>query len=508
MIFNNENNTLLKLIRKYPNKIWCFVTLSANPNITINFVKEFINKNWDWNVLSFNLSIINETKESFDFVFENQNKNFNWYALSENLNIDFIDKYCDTLPWHWRGVFRNREMNEKFIFKYGERIMSHDISFIFYDLSNMKNYDGFYNISLDFIMKNKDLPWCWSRVFQRSDVDIDFILENIEFINNEYCDCWWALSSNENITLDIIKKYYYLNWDWEGLSYNPNLTINFIEKNIDKPWNWHNISANRSIPFHIIDKFPHKPYDFIILSNRKDLDLDIVYKYKYLDWNWNFISCNQNINYEDYKNYEELIPWKLYFLTENPNMNNKWFMELLQKYSDKINNIYDNNHLNPLMRLNRSNIHYDNVYASNNFNWFSISKQNISIDTIKYIHNLNNNLLCWSKLSSNIYIDEFTIEKNLELPWNWNFISQNPNISISFIERNIDKMNFIDLALNDFGHFYKNEAYSFSLERMKKTQELCNIIKDELIVVSMMPERWIQCVSIKEFKNISRNFLV
>ena len=42
------------------------------------------------------------------------------------------------------------------------------------------------------------------------------------------------------------------------------------------------------------------------------------------------------------------------------------------------------------------------------------------------------------------------IEKNPNKQWNWYWISNNPNITIEFIEKNIDKIDFKYLSMNKF----------------------------------------------------------
>ena len=54
------------------------------------------------------------------------------------------------------------------------------------------------------------------------------------------------LSSNPNITFDIVEKYINKPWDWEKLSYNPNLTFDIVEKYINKPWDWYELSKSKS----------------------------------------------------------------------------------------------------------------------------------------------------------------------------------------------------------------------------------------------------------------------
>ena len=481
---NCENNQLLKLLKKYPDKDWDWYNISANPNITINYVKNNIDKEWYFGLLSYNSNIINNSKESFDFVFNNLDKNWNWYLLSKHLNIEYIKNNIE-IPWNWTGIAENENLNDEFVEKYIEYFSPQHFTLMTRKSKYIKN-----NISLDFILKNIRLNWCWNSIFKRDDVTKEFLLNNMEYFNmNNIKLCRWSISSNKNITLDIIESYDEKYWDWQGISANPNLTIDFIEKHINQDWNWYNISNNNNIPFHIIERFPHKPYDFIALSKRKDLNLDIVYRFKNLNWNWHFVSCNKNITYEIYKKYENKIKWSYYFLTTNKNMFDEWLIELLSEY------------------INRTQ-ETDEEILDNKFNFYAINNSNISIQTIRYIHNINPLLLKWRVLSMNYNINEDMIENNLDLPWDWNYISMNPNISIQFINKYIDKINFNDLSLNDFGYFEKDEHYLFSVERMKKTNEQIQKFKDELISISMIPERWMQCMNVDDYKNVSRNFLV
>ena len=48
----------------------------------------------------------------------------------------------------------------------------------------------------------------------------------------------WCISSNPNITCDIIKDNPLHNWDWQRISSNPNITMDIIRNNPDKPWEW------------------------------------------------------------------------------------------------------------------------------------------------------------------------------------------------------------------------------------------------------------------------------
>ena len=59
------------------------------------------------------------------------------------------------------------------------------------------------------------------------------------------CFDFGILSSNPNITFDVVEKYINNPWDWYKLSSSPNLTFDVVEKYINKPWDWYELSSSR-----------------------------------------------------------------------------------------------------------------------------------------------------------------------------------------------------------------------------------------------------------------------
>ena len=93
---------------------------------------------------------------------------------------------------------------------------------------------------------------------------------------NEDWDCV-GMSSNPNITMDIIEKYPNKPWNWNWISWNPNLTMEIIEKYPNKPWNWYYISMNPNITIDIIEKYPEKPWNGI--SWNQNITIDFIEKH-------------------------------------------------------------------------------------------------------------------------------------------------------------------------------------------------------------------------------------
>jgi len=55
---------------------------------------------------------------------------------------------------------------------------------------------------------------------------------------------WYGLSSNPNISWEIVCSNPDKPWDWYELSMNPNITLEIVCSNPDKPWNWYGLSKN------------------------------------------------------------------------------------------------------------------------------------------------------------------------------------------------------------------------------------------------------------------------
>ena len=65
----------------------------------------------------------------------------------------------------------------------------------------------------------------------------------------------------------------------------------------------------------------------------------------------------------------------------------------------------------------------------------------------------------WISMNPNITVD--FIEKHPDKPWDWEGISMNPNITIDFIEKHIDRLDFMGLSQNKF-------TYQNKLNRQKE----------------------------------------
>ena len=147
------------------------------------------------------------------------------------------------------------------------------------------------------------------------------------------------LSSNPNLTMDIIKKYD-INWDKERISYNSAFTKeeliqnnlyhkvhslkneNIIPETIDISIRnvFGIISENKQVPLSMIEKYIDKNWNWWHLSKNNNLNIDFIKKYSDKPWNWGELSSHHNITFDDIMSFPK-GKWMWCSISENPNIN-------------------------------------------------------------------------------------------------------------------------------------------------------------------------------------------
>ena len=123
---------------------------------------------------------------------------------------------------------------------------------------------------------------------------------------------WLFVSSNGNMTLEIIGLNPFLPWNYRCISGNPNLsealgtdsrpelavTMNFIKEYPNKDWNLKLISRNYNITMNDIESHPEYPWNYKDISFNPNLTEEFINKHLNEDWNCSAISENSNITFE------------------------------------------------------------------------------------------------------------------------------------------------------------------------------------------------------------------
>lgn len=301
----------------------------GNRNFRLNFVEKYIDKNWDWENISF------EIKDADVFKF--LNKPINWGKISQNSSLEFIENNLD-LPWVWSQPFGdgytecvsfNENLTLDFVFKYID--LNWNIPLIikcskFQGKEIEKLIETLYPN-----LENNDREF-WSAVSQNENLSLEFLDKLINkkggFLQYE------CLSSNNNLTLDFISTHTSRNFNsfWEPFLFLKNKAItleqieNFLKKTSETefvPWilqKWEYLSGNPNLTLEFIEKYIDKNWNFRELSKHPNLTIDLVAKYKEKRWDWKYITVHHSATFEKIKQYIYL-PWNFKDITLNPHIN-------------------------------------------------------------------------------------------------------------------------------------------------------------------------------------------
>lgn len=155
---------------------FCYIGLSGNPTLTIDFIRENKGYRWYWDIISYNTFITEEIVET------NMDLPWCWCILSYNKNIfpDFIEKHI-LQDWNWEFISANPNLTLDFVKKYILKKW------------NWKAISKNPNITLENIESNLHLPWDWNNISGNPNLTFDFIMK---YIKLGYNFNWIEISHN------------------------------------------------------------------------------------------------------------------------------------------------------------------------------------------------------------------------------------------------------------------------------------------------------------------------
>lgn len=192
--------------------MWSYVDLSRNPNLTMEFILQYIDE-MDWYQVSINSSITWENVINFPEL------PWRWDGLSQNPNItwEIIKNNLDK-PWHWLTIGMNKNITPQ--------IIDENIHFDWYWNWHAISYNP--NLTATFIKKHRDKDWNERVVFK--------------YLNwRDICELGWNHSpyilEYPYLNLEILQKYEIttdrINW---YISQNKLLKTPFVQNRIKKIW--------------------------------------------------------------------------------------------------------------------------------------------------------------------------------------------------------------------------------------------------------------------------------
>ena len=305
-----------------------------------------------------NSKYINVTENpnfSMKDILDNPSYPWNWMEVSKHPRItaEDIDQHPN-FPWNWMFVQHNPNIREWFALKYKDKLQfihvlvtNPNISLEFitenYELDKYIGYIGRHpHVTMQYVFTFKELSWNWMSLFFNP--SIVFCTSTFNSLynyvkNNARCDynilstckyldlstvirdsdmdwSWFALSSNPDLTIDVLKALPNVNWSWPDVSKNPGISWEDIEGSLELPWDWNNVIMNPNVSLKHIKSRPDLPWnidhfminpnctlDFIentieclqstILSLAHNLTLDFILKYPDLPWNFVTLSSRE-----------------------------------------------------------------------------------------------------------------------------------------------------------------------------------------------------------------------
>jgi hypothetical protein len=346
---------------------------------------------------------------------------------------------------------------------------------------------------------------------------------NLQIIERELKRKRRNQSCNPNITLEYLMKYKDLNWDLCNVCINSK-KISFNEmKELYLEGNIHNFTSFNEITLEFM-------HDITLKDLIYNMDLGYKWNLQLLSTSYN-ITFDE---YKKYKNHpfikygekyceEEEIENQKFDMNKNPNISKKdilenkdypWDFNILKKYNKKLSFedygelgfIDINNYFNTLNNKPHymANFEFNYIEKYKNVNWFD-EKMVVNMNTFSnqenYYHSAtHSDLPRVMTSSSNVTIQQ--IKDNPQYKWNIEFIFANPNITFDYLKRNYEKMiniGFIDKNTY-IDYFCINEnlmsnpmtfqRVTWIMERLTRYY-MHNKIYGELMIKTWHPKRFV-----------------
>jgi len=225
----------IKLVETNMDRPWNWAHDNISKNISMSFITQYINNNWNFNIIS------RRDNLPFELIQAKPEKLWDWSylsGLSEKIPLSFIDKFSHK-PWDWHYLFRYCKLTIDFIEKYKMMFLHR----LFYDR--------------------------YERILSLNKFIEPSVMKKYKLYS------FSELSKHPNLTMDIVDEFAdhrLSQWDWSALSCHPNLTPWIVRKYPNKPWKTVCILKNKNLL-----KYAKQKKSLVHLFHM-DLHSDIIYQ--------------------------------------------------------------------------------------------------------------------------------------------------------------------------------------------------------------------------------------
>ena len=377
LVFSSLDFTLKELLQipDLDSKI-DFLSLSSNPNLSLQWLQHFPEGDWDLQKLSHHPNFCLEwfnmfSVDQWDFQEISKNKNFPLCILDEypDANWDFqAISYHNQLNCYWFIEFLDRDWDFEYL----------QDTYIYDDLTHAKTLEmltlwvvhfpeekldfeklsELLHLSLEMLEKFSEANWNFHKISNRHKGKYLKWINGTKFVEKSWLELFpqgnWdpnALIQLSNFHLSWTLVVPHLDWKFDKISYKvEDVTYNFIQtfpdNNLNPFWlkthpylnqtwlqfipqtpeNYKRLSYHKMLELNWLTTFPDAPWDWKILSSAPKLDVSWLERFPEKPWNFSELSHRVNL---DFLALEILphSPWVFSSLSYNKNLT---LRELLQ----------------------------------------------------------------------------------------------------------------------------------------------------------------------------------
>lgn len=203
------------------------------------------------------------------------------------------------------------------------------------------------------------------------------------------------------------------------------VSLDFIEENPMRPWIYQSLSFHKDITIDYVIDHPALPWTYYDLSKHKNITLNDILDNPELPWNYTSLGANPNITLDMIQEYD--LPWDFNIgVSNNPNLNIEFVLNNIDK----------------------------------KWNWDYISEKVATENAVRMYPALPWN---FNNLTINSNISLEFIRENPELPWIYSKLATNPNATFEDCENYVE----IDLELM-YKRFSKNMLNKYLYDCLDK----------------------------------------
>ena len=199
-------------------------TFSSNENFNLDDLNKYHKKyELDWNSLSQNKFL------TFDFVKNNLEKNWNWSKIIDNPNVinHKTIKKINEIGLNYRDILGN----SSFKYEYLKKLLPNDFSYM--------NFSRNINMDWNLVCENPLKDWDWDSLSRNESLIWNIVKNNLHLPWN-----WAEISKHKCVKIQTIKENINLQWSWESISSNPNINPFFVLENYSMNWSISNLTFN------------------------------------------------------------------------------------------------------------------------------------------------------------------------------------------------------------------------------------------------------------------------